>query len=75
MPTRSVDTLAQEVLNLPPTQRALLVDRVVASLDADCRRDAAWDALAARREAELQSGLVQALPLDEVLTRLDARSA
>jgi len=72
---RPVEALAEEVLSLPPAQRATLLDRVVASLDADRQRDAAWDALAAKREAELDAGQVQGLPLDEVLARLEADSA
>jgi hypothetical protein len=46
------------------------LDRVVASLDADAARDAAWDQLAAQREVELADGTVQPAPLDEVLARL-----
>jgi hypothetical protein len=46
------------------------LDRVVASLDADAARDAAWDQLAAQREVELADGTVQPAPLDEVFARL-----
>lgn len=72
---RPVEALAEEVLSLPPALRATLLDRVVASLDADRQRDAAWDALAARREAELSAGVVQPVLLDEVIARLDAEAA
>lgn len=65
-----VESLAQEILGLPPSVRSALLDRVVASLDADAARDAAWDQLAAQREVELADGTVQPAPLDEVLTRL-----
>lgn len=68
--SRPVEALAEEVLSLPTAQRATLLDRVVASLDADRQRDAAWDALAAQREAELEAGTVRTVPLDEVLARL-----
>jgi hypothetical protein len=60
------EALEAEVLKLPTAQRAKLLDRVVASLDADAARDAAWDAIAARREADTASFE----PLDDVLTRL-----
>ncbi|MFT7721847.1 MAG: hypothetical protein QM788_03300 [Roseateles sp.] len=60
------ETLEAEVLKLPSAQRAKLLDRVVASLDADAARDAAWDDIAARREAES----VQFEPLEDVLARL-----
>ena len=65
-----VETLAQEILGLPPAVRSALLDRVVASLDADAARDAAWDQLAAQREVELADGTVQPAPLDEVFARL-----
>ena len=69
------ETLEFQVLQLPTSERRRLLDRVVASLDADASRDAAWDAVAARRDAEIEQGLSQALPLDEVLTRLRAEAA
>lgn len=69
---RPVESLAQEVLQLPPDVRSKLLDRVVASLDIDRARDAAWDALAAKRDAEIESGAVQPIPVSEVLARLRA---
>ena len=69
---RPVEVLAEEVLQLSPEVRAKLLDRVVASLDADRARDAAWDALAANRDAELESGQVLAIPVAEALARLRA---
>jgi hypothetical protein len=72
--SRPVEALAEEVLQLPPALRASLLDRVVASLDADRARDAAWDALAAQRDSELESGVVGALPLSEVIERLRAEA-
>ena len=65
-----LEVLESEILRLPTADRAQLLDRVVASLDADAARDAAWDAVAARRDAEIESGAVQAVPLDQVLARL-----
>ncbi|HEV6968718.1 MULTISPECIES: addiction module protein [Roseateles] len=65
------ETLEAEVLKLPPAQRTKLLDRVVASLDADAARDAAWDAVAAQREAES----VEFEPLEKVLARLRDENA
>ena len=65
-----LEVLESEILRLPTADRAQLLDRVVASLDADAARDAAWDAVAARRDAEIESGAVQAVPLDQALARL-----
>ena len=67
-----LEVLELEVLGLPTEARIQLLDRVVASLDADAARDAAWDALAARRDAEIEQGSASAIPLDQVLSRLRA---
>ena len=72
--TKTIDALAGEVLQLPTADRTRLLDRVVASLDADAERDAAWDAIAAQRDAEIEDGTEQAVPLDNVLKRLRANS-
>jgi len=69
---RPIEALAEEVLQLAPEVRARLLDRIVASLDTDRARDLAWDALAASRDAELDSGQVQGVPVAEALTRLRA---
>lgn len=47
-----VELLAQQVLRLPASDRARLLDQVVSSLDADRERDARWNALAAQRDAQ-----------------------
>lgn len=67
---RPIEALAEEVLQLPTDARSRLLDRVIASLDADSARDAAWDALAARRDAEIESGAAVSGP--EVVARLRA---
>ena len=69
---RPLEALAEEVLQLAPEARARLLDRVVASLDADRARDAAWEALAAERDAELESGEAVAIPVEQALARLRA---
>ena len=71
MPT-SLENLEAEVLRLPAADRARLLDRVVASLDADAARDAAWDAVAAEREAEGQAGHEPWVTLEDALARLRA---
>ena len=67
------EALQAEVLQLPQGQRARLLERLMASLDQDADMEAAWDAEAARRDEEIDSGQVKALPFDEVMARLDAR--
>jgi hypothetical protein len=69
---RPIEALAEEVLQLPSDARSRLLDRVVASLDTDRARDAAWDALAARRDAEIESGAAVAVSGPEAVARLRA---
>ena len=69
---RPLEALAEEVLQLPTEARSRLLDRVVASLDADRARDRAWDQLAAQRDAEIESGVSTAVAGPEVLARLRA---
>jgi hypothetical protein len=47
-----VELLTQQVLQLPPAERARLLNQVIGSLDADRERDARWNQLAAERDAE-----------------------
>ncbi|WP_326539434.1 addiction module protein [Pseudorhodoferax sp.] len=65
-----LEALESEVLRLPVVERKRLLERVIASLDADAERDAAWDAVAASREqaATADPGLL--VPLDEALAQL-----
>ena len=53
-------------------ERIRVPDRAVASLDADPARDAAWDALAARRDVDADRDPSVLLDLDEVLAKLRA---
>jgi hypothetical protein len=70
--SRPIEALAEEVLQLPADARSKLLDRVVASLDADRKRDEAWDALAAGRDAEIESGESAVVSGSDVLARLRA---
>jgi Putative addiction module component len=67
-----LEVLEAELLQLPKADRIRVLDRVVASLDVDVARDAAWDALAARREAEAERDPSLLLALDDVLAGLRA---
>lgn len=69
------EALEAEVLKLAPEERSQLFERLVASLDKDAEIEAAWEREADRREAELESGVVTAIPGDEVFARLRARLA
>ena len=67
-----VEILEAALLQLPKADRIRVLDRVVASLDADAARDAAWDAVAARRDAEADEDPSVLLDLDDVLAKLRA---
>ena len=67
------ETLQAEVLRLSPSDRARLLDRLIASLDIDTQAGAAWDAVADEREGELETGAAQPVPLDVAIARLETR--
>jgi len=67
-----VEVLESELLQLPKADRIRVLDRVVASLDADAIRDAAWDAISAQRDAEADQDAFALQPLDDVVSRLRA---
>ena len=69
----TVEVLEAEILKLPARERALLFERLIASLDTDAEVEQAWSQEADRREAEIEAGAVQAIPGDEVIARLRAR--
>ena len=68
-----LETLQAEVLRLPPADRARLLDRLIASLDADASVEAAWDQLAGQREKELAEGTATDVPFELAIARLEAR--
>lgn len=70
-----VEDLAAQVLNLPPEDRALLLERLIASFEPKSPAQEAWFKLAQRRREDVRAGRVQMLPGDESLTRIRARLA
>ena len=67
-----LEALESEVLRLPSADRKRLLDRVVASLDEDAARNAAWDQVAAQREAAAKLDPSLYVPLDEALKQIRA---
>jgi hypothetical protein len=51
-----IEIIADAVFDLPTDACGKLLDGVVGSLEPDRKRDAAWDALTASRDAEIESG-------------------
>ena len=68
-----LEVLQAQVLRLSATDRARLLDRLIASLDTDVGVEAAWDTLADQREEGLDSGQVPATSLESVVARLESR--
>ncbi len=67
-----VEVLAQQVLQLPPADRARLLDQVINSLDADRERDARWNALAEKRNLEADADLSLVVSGPEAVARIRA---
>ena len=70
-----VEILEAEALQLPPAERALLVQALVASLDEDTAVEEAWAAEVKRRLAQIESGEVQMIPGDVALAQVRAKYA
>ncbi len=68
----TVETLEAAALHLAPAERARLVERLIATLDADPEIEEAWAAEVERRQAEIESGAVSLLPGPETLAKLKA---
>jgi len=71
----TLESLQAEVMSLTPSDRARLLDRLIASLDRDADNEAAWNELALKRESEMEHGSIQGVPLEDVVARLETRFA
>lgn len=69
----TTDQIEQELMKLPAADRARLAERLIASLDKDAEVEAAWLAEVRRRDEELESGEVEAIPVEDALTAIRAR--
>jgi putative addiction module component (TIGR02574 family) len=70
--TETVETLEAAALQLAPGDRARLVERLIATLDADPEVEDAWATEVERRQAEIENGQVSLLPGPETLAKLKA---
>lgn len=68
-----LESLEAEVLKLAPADRSRLLERLIASLEADPEVEAAWEIEADRREAQLKDGSARDVPGQEAIARLRAR--
>jgi len=69
----TTEQLERELMGLPLEERARLARRLVASLDEDSEHETVWLAEVRRRDEELASGAVEAVPLEEALRSIRAR--
>ena len=69
---RSIEQLREEILSLPSRSRAILVEKLLESLefDIDPVIQATWLMEAKKRRDEVQSGSVQIVPGDEALAQV-----
>ena len=74
MPTPAHD-LEAEVLNLPPEDRARLLERLIASFEPKSTAQRAWLELALKRQADVRAGKVSMVSGDEALARVRSRLA
>ena len=68
----SIDAIEAEILVLPASERARLLDKLIESLETDPTVEAAWQREAQRRDDEIESGEVEALSGDAVVAQLRA---
>jgi len=71
----SLEVLEAEVLKLPPADRSHLLERLIASLDADLEVEQAWALESDQREASLASGLVAEVSAQDAMSHLQQRLA
>ncbi len=64
--------LTTEALKLTPDEREAFVQLLSASLDQDAEVDDAWAAEVERRIADVESGVVQLVPLNDALVQIRA---
>jgi len=69
---RSIEQLTEEILSLPSESRALLVDKLVESLefDADSAIQAVWVTEAKHRRDEVRNGSIQLIPGEDALVQV-----
>ena len=70
----NLEILEAEALKLPPADRSHLLERLLASLDADPEVEEAWERLAEQREAELDSGQASLVSGPQAIARLRGRT-
>ena len=65
----SLAALEAEALKLPPEERVLLADHLLASLSSEREIEDAWAAEVERRVAEIEGGQVTLVPVEQAIER------
>jgi len=73
--SRNLEAIEAEVMQLASVERSHLLERLIASFDSDPEVEDAWEREADRRELELESGTISAVPWQESIARLRSRFA
>ena len=68
--SETVETLEVAALQLSSADRARLVDRLIATLDADPEVEEAWAAEVERRQSEIENGTISLLQGAQSLAKL-----
>ena len=71
--TSVLEAVEAAALRLPPTERARLVERLIASLETDPEVERAWAVEVERRNAELEAGAVSPLSGPETIEVLKTK--
>ena len=69
----TLEVLEAEALQLSASDRARLVERLIASLDIDPALEEAWATEVERRNAEIESGAVSLISGPEAFAKLKAQ--
>ena len=67
-----LEAVQAQALKLPAEERALLADRLIASLFKSDDVEKAWEAEVERRIAEIESGRAQLIPAADAIARARA---
>lgn len=67
-----LELLEAEALKLTAVERAAFAQMLLASLDEDAEIDAAWAEEIERRVADIESGVVQVIPIADALAQVRA---
>jgi putative addiction module component (TIGR02574 family) len=68
--TSTAEEIAKKIEELPDTEKAMLVDMILAKLDQpDAELDKIWAEEAAKRWTAYKEGRLKSIPYDEVMAR------